>query len=229
VASAPPCLGILMLDGAYLTVPGAVGNPETFDLPAEYRTVGGATGELVAGHHFSEAAPGYEAAARGLAADGATALVSNCGFAVVYQDGVRETTGLPTALSSLLLVPLLARVYGDRFAILTFDKSQLDDQRRAASGWPAGLEVPIADVVERPSWAALDGPDGTELDISAMRRDLLAIVEEVLNEHVPQALLLECTGFSPFVPEVENLSRLPVYDIVALTRFLFVPRGSGVK
>jgi hypothetical protein len=215
---------MLMLDAPFLTIPGAMRNPSTFPVPMHYRTVAGATGARVVGPDYPAVADDYAATARDLAAAGAGFLTSNCGFAIVYQEGVQSTTDLPTALSSLLLLPLLARVYAGGLGVLTYDAAQLDEARRAAAGWPNDVEVPVADVRHSKAWRALGG--GTErLDVEAMRQDLIQTVKALMERHSLRALLLECTGFSPFIADIRAISRIPTFDIVGLVRFLMTPEA----
>jgi hypothetical protein len=218
--SAGPVLCVLLLDGARLEIAGAVADPRSFSAPTRYRVVPGASGAVVASPEFEAVAGEYIDTACAAVAAGATMLTSNCGFAIAYQDAVRAAARVPTALSSLLLVPLLHRVYGERLGILTFDATQLDDERRRLSGWPPGVDLPIADVQHSAAWRALNAPAGAILLDDQMRTDLVETSRNLVSRHDVSALLLECTGFCPFATDVARCTGLPVYDVVGLTSFL---------
>lgn len=218
-----PSIGVLMLEAPYLEVEGALRRPDTWRASPRYRTVPGATGARVAGPGYREATDAYVREADELVSQGATLVTANCGFAVAYQDRVAAAVPVPVVLSSLLLVPLLARVYGAGLGLLTYDVAQLDAARRAAASWPT-VEIPLADVAGLASWQALANP-GAELDVDRMRTELLGVVDAFMARHRPAALLLECTGFSPFIDDIRTHAGVPVYDVVGLVHFVLDGRG----
>lgn len=211
-----------MLDSAYLEEPGSVGSSSSFQAPPTYVTVPGATADAITRNAYEALESGYLESATALARAGHTMLTSNCGFTIPFQDVVQKATDTPAALSSLLLVPLLARVYGARFGVLTFSASALDARRRAAAHWP-DIGVPVADMQHSATWRALNGPRGTELRIQQMRGDLLESARRFVAAHELKALLLECTGFSAFRSEIERATRVRTFDIVDLVNYLLIP------
>jgi hypothetical protein len=221
-----PSLGMLLLDAPCLTIPGGLSRPSTFPVETAYRTVDGAAGLRVVGPDYAAVAGQFESTARELASSGAGFLTSNCGFAIAYQDDVQSATGLPTALSSLLLLPMLVRVYGGGVGVLTYDGSQFDEARRAAVGWPTDVDVPIADVQQSAAWLSFSNTyevDG--LDTEGMRRDLIETAAAFARQHSLRAILLECTGMCPFIADVRAATGLPTYDVVGLVHFLVMPEA----
>jgi hypothetical protein len=216
---------MLLLDGTHMTIPGALMHRATFPATVLPITVPGAAGSIVVGPRYEEAREAYVEAALALRAQGAHAITSNCGFAIAYQDNVAAATGLPTALSSLLLLPMLARIHGEGLGVMTYDATQLDDARKTAAGWPGGLDLPTMDVQASKVWRDLGADHRPALDIETMRADLLAVTTRFVGENKLTALLIECTGFSPFRPEIERVTGLPAFDIVRLVRFLLEGRG----
>lgn len=218
-----PAVGVLMLDAAHLEEPGSVGSPSSFAAPASYTTVAGATGDAILSTAFQGLKSAYVLAASELAATGHSLLTSNCGFTIPFQDAVRDETDTPTALSSLLLVPLLVRVYGSRLGVLAFRDSALDRGRRTAAGWP-DVDIPVEDVQHSEVWRTLNGPRGSQLPVRRLRDDLLETAQLFAETHELHAILLECTGFSAFRSEIEAATGARTFDIVDLINFL-LPNG----
>jgi hypothetical protein len=224
-----PVLGVLMLDGPYLTVPGALAHPATFEADVLYRVVPGALGLRVVGPDHAELTGAYGQMAEQLRSEGATILTANCGFAVSYTEEVRNRSGLPTVLSSLPLLPLLRHMHGERVGVLTFDATQLDRDRMRASSWAADWSVPVADVQSSDPWLSLSFVTPTGADLQAMARDLMAVASDFAAREGLSALLLECTGMCPFTQKIAQATGLPTYSIVDSVRLALsaLPQAAG--
>jgi hypothetical protein len=213
-------LGVLLLETSYLDIPGAMKHAGTFPFPITTKVVSGATGSAVLGSESVLLTDAYRRAAVEIVDEGASVLTCNCGFAVTFQDTLVEATRRPAVTSSLLFVPLLARLFGPPVAVLTYSVERLDAARRRAAGWPPELEVHLADVERSKAWRALEAPDEPEIDLDAMRVDLLAVVEDLLARAEPSVLVIECTGMFPFVDAIRGASEVPVFDLNDFLRFL---------
>lgn len=209
-------LGLLMLDGPFLTIPGSLAHASTFSAGVLYRVVPGATGWVVASPSFAEVTDAYAQTARRLANEGATVLAANCGFAVVYEPAIRSAADLPLVSSTLPLLGWLHAVHGDRVGVMTWDAAQLDMARRRAAGWDDAWDVPVADLQGSQAWQELAGTIPSATTIAAMRADLVTAARDFAQRARLTALLLECTGFAPFARELSAATTLPAYDIVSL-------------
>jgi hypothetical protein len=220
-------VGLLLLESTYMTVPGGMGHPDTFDFPTERVRVDGAQTSVVVSDGYGSLADVYVAAAKEMGQRGADIVATNCGFTVVFQDAIAEATGLPTFTSALLLAPLLARMYSNRLGILSFDASSIDAARRQAAGWPADLILPIADVQSSSEWRKLRDVQTPDLDHVRMKEDLLEIAADFVRETDVGALLIECTAMLPFETALYETVGLPMYDSPAILKLL-VDRTNGV-
>jgi hypothetical protein len=220
---------MLMLDGPYLTVPGALAHPATFDADVLYRVVPGALGLRVVGPDHAKLTGAYGQVAEQLRREGATILTANCGFAVSYTEEVRRRSGLPAVLSSLPLLPLLRHLHGERVGVLTFDASQLDEERARASSWAADWSVPVADVQGSDPWLSLSVVTPSTADLQAMAADLIAVASDFAARDALSALLLECTGMCPFSDEIGQATGLPTYSVVDSVRLALsaLPQRAG--
>lgn len=210
----------MLLETSFLDVPGAMKHPATFPFATLQTVVPGATGETVVGPRSAALTDAYVTHAHSLIEDGADVLTCNCGFAVSFQDAIVTGTRRPAVTSSLLLVPLLARVFGSPVGVLAYDATQLDRERRQLAGWPTNLAVAVADVQHSEAWRALGAVAQPRLDLNAMRADLLSTARTLSRSASPTVLLLECTGMFPFAQMLRDRSEVPVFDLNDFLRFL---------
>lgn len=207
--------GILLLEDSVLDGPGTLRSSETFEGGSLQTAVTGATGERVVADREGDLAQRYVAAGSRLCEAGADILTANCGFAITYQDRVASASSAPVVLSSLLFVAPLARIFGGRLGVLTFDRVALDESRRAAADWPRQLEIPVADVQRSREWRKLAEGASSRLDTEVMRRELLAVAREFVAANSIAAVLLECTGMIPFRDDVRQCCGVAVFDLLS--------------
>jgi hypothetical protein len=217
-AHEPGRLGVLLLENAPLRLPRAMGNPATFPYPTLYRTVPGAwVDTVVDGDETVQAA--FVDAARALERAGAAAITTNCGFTVLYQAALSASVSVPVATSSLLLLPLMARLLppGRAIGVLTYDGRRLRPRHLEAAG-VRGAEVPLvtAGIEDTESWAELAKPEPRVM-LERLARDVLGAVEKLLGAHPEAAsLLLECAAFCPLTPRIRAEVQRPVLDFISL-------------
>src|SRR5687767_10131591 len=123
-------IGVLVIEGHFPRLPGALGNATTFPFPVLHHVVPGATGErFVRGEGAANPpTPGGAQAgplqpprdaeiiapwiqgARILEATGVRAITTSCGFTAIFQRELAQAVDVPVFASSLLLAPLIARM-----------------------------------------------------------------------------------------------------------------------
>jgi hypothetical protein len=222
-------LGILLLENAPLTLPGALGNPQTFASPPLYRTVPGARVDNVV-RGDPAVLEAYVESARAVERDGAAAIITNCGFTVLYQAGLSRAVSVPVAASSLLLLPLMARLLppGRSLGVVTYDARQLRARHLQAAGRPArSTAVRVAGIEDTESWAELARPE-PRVTHEGLARDVLAAVHRLVGDHPEVAsLLFECAAFCPVTSLVRAEVRRPVFDFVTLADVLVASVTGG--
>lgn len=222
-------LGILLLENAPITLPGAMGNPQTFACPTLYRTVSGARVDNVVGGDAT-VREAYIESARALERAGATAITTNCGFSVLYQASVSHAVSVPVATSSLLLLPLMARLLPPARAIgvITYDGRQLGSRHLQAAGvGTSSVPVLVGGIEDSDSWSELAKPQPS-VTLESLARDVFAIVHRLVAEHPEvSSLLLECAAFCPVTPLVRAEIRRPVFDFVTLADLLMASVTAG--
>ncbi len=212
-SGAPFTLGVLMLDTRFPRPPGDIGNPASFDFPVLFRTLPGAS---VARIVTSEPLPGsivqeFADAARGLVADGATAITTSCGFLSPLQAQLQAALPLPVITSSLWMLPALRKQHGPDavFGILTFDARRLaphqipDDGPFIVEGLQPGDH--LFDVIAA-NLETLD-PVRAEAGVVAAAHRLSSRSSKL------RAVVLECTNLPPYRQKTAEICGCEIVDI----------------
>lgn len=224
-------LGILALDEHSLSPapPAHTFNfPEWFPYSFVERKVPGAHPGEVVGGNLSLAAE-YAQTARELERQGVTAITADCGFAIAYQDAVRNAVSVPVACSPLMQLPLIRTMLParGRIGILTYDKSRLVPEHFHSAGVDMN-ELPLAIIGCEGTklWQNWIGPtvttDWEDFDRTVMGRARQLIRENPDVTHI----LLECCGFPRCAPQIRAETGLPVFDWVSLCNQVMEAAGS---
>ncbi|MET4754481.1 aspartate/glutamate racemase family protein [Bradyrhizobium sp. RT11b] len=215
-------LGILELENEAIKLPGFLAGPGTFHFPVKRITVPGATAKNVTeGDHSVSAA--YVRCAKQLESEGVAAITTNCGFTSVFHAEVAAAVSIPIALSSLILVPQLARTLpaGRRIGIVTFNARNLTEHHFAGAGWSSkDIAVSAAGIEGSESWHEMLKPVPAPT-VSAIVRDVMTATRSLLASNPDiAALVLECAGFPVAGEAVRCETGLPVADFVTLANTL---------
>lgn len=211
-------IGILVNEAHFPRLPGALGNATTFPFPVLHLVVRGATGERVVREADHAIIEPYLAGARELEAAGARAITTSCGFTAMFQRELTEAVNVPVFASSLLLVPVIARMLrpGQRVGIVTADAMHLTPRHFEGAGID-GARVAVAGLEGRPEFEAVVFRDKPDLDVARMQAEVVDVATALVARHPEvRALLLECSLLPPFAPAVQAATRLPVFDFTTL-------------
>lgn len=211
-------IGILVIEGHFPRLPGAIGNATTFPFPVLHHVVPGATGGRVVRSTGAEIIGPWLEGARKLEAAGVRAITTSCGFTAMFQGELTEAVDIPVFASSLLLVPLIARMLKarHRVGVVTADARHLTSRHFEGAGVDpetvvvAGLEgcLEFEEVVFQ---------DRHDLDVDRMRAEVVeAATSLVRRQPDVRALLLECSLLPPFAHAVQAATGLPVFDFTTL-------------
>lgn len=210
-------LGVLMLDTRFPRLPGDVGHPASFGVPVRHRTIAGALPRRVvasaASLRGSGLAPAFAAAARELAAEGARAITTSCGFLVLMQDELQAAVPVPVVTSSLLQLPALLE-RDAKVGVLTISGERLGEAFLLAAGVPpTRLRDVVVEGVDRDGEfaRAILGNDPV-MDVERARRDVVdAAMRLRAREPGLGTAVLECTNMPPHAGEASRASglRLP--------------------
>src|SRR5579859_4833484 len=120
-------VGILMLETQFPRIPGDPGNGLTWPFPVLWKVVPGATPDRVVRHKSAGLGNAFLDAAAELVHLGADGITTTCGFLSLYQEQIAAHVKVPVATSSLMQIPLVARLLppGKRVGVLTVSAASL--------------------------------------------------------------------------------------------------------
>lgn len=216
-------VGILVLDTRFPRIVGDVGNALTFDFPVRHHRVGGATADRVVHRGDRDLVPAFVEGARQLEREGVGAITTSCGFLARFQADLATAVRVPVFTSSLMLVPLVARMLGPGRAVgvLTVDASSLGPEHLRGAGVGPEVPVVVAGLEGEKEFSRVLLGDLETLDVEAAREEHVRVARRLAAEH-PEvgAIVLECTNMPPYRADVQRATSLPVFDIVSLVRMV---------
>ena len=215
-ATAPPVLGILMLDTHFPRLPGDIGHPATFPFPVVLRRVPGADAPRAVGDRGAGLLPAFIAEGRTLVAERAAGIATSCGFLSLFQQPLAEALGVPVAASPLMQVAQVQRLLppGRRTGVLTISPADLTPDHLAAAG--ADPATPVGGTPPDSTFVRTILGDLPQLDPDATRADLIAAARRFHAAHPDLgALVLECTNMGPYAADIRAATGLPVFDVVS--------------
>jgi hypothetical protein len=213
-------IGIIVLEEHIPCPPGTPGNPSTFSFPVCYEV---ARGVSTAG--LRQAPPmgvdSFIAAGQRLIERGAWAIAGNCGLMIVHQEALARALPAPVLLSSLLQVPLIARMLAPEAAIgvLVSGANSLNSSHLALARGGTDARIVLAGMQGKPCFTAAVCEERGELDFEGVMTEVVDVARTLVREHPEvKALLFECVDLPPYAHAVQEAVGLPVFDITTLVR-----------
>lgn len=209
-------VGILALETAADCHDRSLAHPETFACRViEEKVAGVWVPQILEGSESLTAA--FVDAARRLEQRGATLITSNCGYTILYQRAIEEVTNVPIAVSSLLLLPFVARICrrNAKIGVGTFDATRLTERHWRAA-WPqydAGQLV-VADIHGTETWRDWC-EDSPRYDFASSCNDIDVMADKLARQDV-DVVLLECAVFTAFAARISARLNKPVFDLLSL-------------
>lgn len=201
-------LGLLMLDTAFPRLPGDVGHLASWSMPVRAVVVDGASPTRVVRQGDGALLAPFVQAAQALAAQGARAITTSCGFLARWQPELQAALPVPVWTSALLKLPELRRP-----GVLTVDAVALDAAvLHAAGGDPATPVEGLSGALPRTlldNRRFLDG-DAAEAEVTAAAGRLVARHPQV------DSIVLECTNLPPYAAAVQAACGRPVHHLMSL-------------
>jgi Asp/Glu/hydantoin racemase len=207
-------LGILMLETRFPRVPGDIGHASTWPFPVQYRVVRTATPERVVLGDPELLFDRFVEAGRDLVGSGCDGIATNCGFLVPFQDRMAAALGVPVASSSLMQVPMVARMLpaGQQVGIVTISAATLGPHHLQAAGIASG--TPVVGTDPAGEFATRILSDADVMDAARARDDVVDAARRLVAENAAVgAIVLECTNMVPFAADIRRATGLPVFSI----------------
>ena len=208
-----------MLKTYFPRLVGDIGNPETFEFPVKRVIVNNATSKNVVKSSDKSLVEDFIYEAQLLEKEGIKAITTSCGFLARFQDEVESHLSIPFFSSSLLLIPLIQEIIGDKkIGILTARKQTLTEE---CFKCVKGQYNAVVYGMEGTHFSDIYVENHTDLDVDRARNDVYEVIDRMLAEtENVGAILFECTNMAPFSKDVIKKYGLPVFDICSLVRMI---------
>jgi hypothetical protein len=212
-------IGVLCLDSQFPKPPGHIKNPSGLSFPVLYETVPGATVAALVNDPAPDFIDPFLDAARRLEAEGVRAITGSCGFLALYQKELAAAVKVPVFASSLIQVPMVHHMLAPdkRVGVLTASAPNLTPRHFAAVG-AGGIPVAVEGMESYPEFreVILEGRRSA-MDITAIETEVLAAARSLVEKNPDVgAVVLECTDMPPYAQNIQELLRLPVFDLTTL-------------
>ena len=235
-----PCVGVVMLNTSFPRFHGDIGNPSSFDfmdVDVRYKIVDAATvGRVVTASGIDEnVTDALLEAIHELCKEGVDLILTSCGFLSELQARFQGTSSVPVLASSLELLPLLRRCYGDNeiIAVMTYDSRRLNTNHL---GMVSGSGVTPTDNATEYENLIIQGMENATDFYSMIAENKADANYETLAVEVSReaqklkknhhqsggrvaALVLECTNLSPFRQHIHRAVGVPVFDVLDAAQF----------
>ena len=220
-------IGIVRFQANLPMIPGNMGNATTFDYPVVY--VEGQyknAAEIIAAEPAEDFTRATVEACKWLELQGVRAITTNCGFYATYQNVVQEQIDTPFYSSSLVQLPMMVNSTprGKKVGVLTANGGLLKNGPTLRYSGLSDAQIARVEVEGLESdegFNAVLGLSGA-LDPNVVQRAVLDGIERLMKrEPNLGSILLECTELAPSAREVQEMSKLPVWDFTTLTDWMY--------
>ena len=216
-------IGILLLDTTFPRLLGDVGNPKTFPFSVIYEKVHGAIPMRVVKERDGCLLPSFIEGAKALERRGVKAITTSCGFLAIWQKEIASAVDIPVFTSSLLQVPWAYQITGSRgrIGVLTADVSSLTEVHFEGVG-ATGIPMVVRGRNPEGEFYKVYIGNSPNIDAPKAGREMVAEASALMNEHPDiSGLVLECANMTVFGKAVRDTVKVPVFDIVTLTCFIW--------
>ncbi len=213
-------VGILMLETRFPRIVGDMGNAATWPFPVFYRTVRGATPDLVVRKGAAGLKDAFIETAKSLVEEGVDGITTTCGFLSLFQQDLAAAVGVPVAASSLSQISLVQRFLppDKRVGVITISRESLTEQHLINAGAP--VDVPVVGTESGREFTRVILDDEPDLDVDLARLDLRDAGRELMTKHPDVgAIVLECTNMAPYAADLRAELGVPVYSIYTLVNW----------
>lgn len=215
-------VGIIMLDSSFPRIVGDIGNAKTWNYPVLYKKVEGKVPNKVVLDLTKDDIEPFVQAAKELEAEGVKAITTSCGFLSLFQQELSEAVSIPVFTSSLLFVPMLARMIDlkRKVGILTANKKTLSSMHLNKVGIDEST-VKIVGLEDKKVFTNYTVYNWDQVDINECRKELQEAANELMNDDTVSVVVLECTNMSPFIKDISDIVKVPVFDIVTMVNMYY--------
>lgn len=210
-------IGIMLLDHPYPRIPGDFGNATTYPFPVRFKIVKGLRlKDIMCEKPDISVCQRYIEGAKELEGEGVRAIAMGCGYLVYFQDEIADAVNVPVFASSLIQVPLVAKMLGKnkRVGIICAVSRYLTETHLRKAGIDDSMKIAVGGMNR--NWSIVRSQDPKKR-LDEFERALSKVAKELVSKHPDiGALVFECNNFPPGAAAVQKATGLPVFDFVTL-------------
>lgn len=214
-------VGALVFSTVTPRIPGDAGNNGSYKFPICYEIVKGGFADLIEGSQ--EIKDNIINAVLNLKNKGIKAIVGDCGLMSLYQNEIGSIAKLPVAASSLCMIPTIWEFMGrdGSIGIITGHSKLLSKKHLLNSGWREDISITIQGMEEEEHFTEIVINGGLDLDINKMELDVINATNKLMGKSDKiRAILIECSNLGTYSDVINQITGLPVIDIIIVTNFL---------
>lgn len=215
-------IGIIVLDTDFPRIPGDIGNATTYNFPVKFKVAKGIYLEdIVTQKPDHSVGERFIELAKELEKEGVRAITTSCGYFIYFQDEMAEALSIPIFASSLIQVPIVAKMLGKnkRVGIICAHSNALTREHLKRAGIDGSIKVAVMGVDEH--WKGIKEKMEPQERLEAIEKALVAVAKRLVSENPDVgAIVFECTNLPPGAMAVQEAVGLPVFDIVTLINMI---------
>lgn len=215
-------IGIIVLDTDFPRIPGDIGNATTYNFPVKFKVAKGIHVEdIVKREPNHSVCERFIELAKELEKEGVRAVTTSCGYFIYFQDEMAEAINIPLFASSLIQVPLVAKMLGKkrRVGIICAYSNALTKKHLERAGIDSSIKVAVMGVDDH--WKEINEKIEPQERLEAIEKALVAVAKRLASEYPDVgAIVFECTNLPPGAMAVQEAVGLPVFDIVTLINMI---------
>ena len=202
-------------------------NQETFKFPVKYSRVKGANIHTILENPCQNILKSMISEACKMEAQGIKAITTSCGFNAVFQRELADAVNIPVFTSSLMQIPFVQNMLTKQqtIGVITAKKSALTEQHLENAGVNKQMSIQIQGLEACLEWNKIFSSPDENIDIDVVENDIISSASSMMKLSDIGAFVLECTDLPPFANAIRKATRLPVFDFVTLTNFVY----QGIK
>lgn len=193
-------IGILCLESLFPKPRGHMRNPLTYGFPTVTRVIRGVDIPRLLFNPTPDLLEPFIQAAKELEADGVQTITGSCGFMARFQSQIAAELHIPVFLSSLLQLPLVRLMHGEKaeIGVLTASSQALTPAHFANCATPME-SVHIRGMEGNPEfWETIIEGKRHDFDMERLEAEIVGSAAAFAREKALDALVLECTDLSAF-------------------------------
>lgn len=212
--------GIICLESWFPKPIGHVRNPRSFDFPIVMKVINGVDVPRMVYGKDKEIEKIIVNAACELEKEGVKAIAGSCGFMARYQEAVTKAVKIPVVLSSLIQLPIVRLMHGQKAIIGVLTASSQSLSQEYFGGRDSGtIHIQGMENSQEFRETILENKRN-DFNMDVLKDEIMSAAYNFSERQKLDALILECTDLSAFAKSVQEKIKIPVYDLNGVIKYV---------